>query len=182
MSGEVVVGRHMGRLRATRWGHPNATSGQLDHLPASVRRSSLAGPSRPWRVWSRRGLNGPQQWSTVRLHDRRGCSQVTAGQRFLIGHTSLGWNPGVRLIRVADFQSCIAGRSATTASLQNVFVVPQQAVSQGPQGAFVWISCGDPLIRRERTFTPSFIVRKVPLDKTARTVVGAAASCRVGRD
>ena len=62
-------------MRATRWGHPNATSGQLDHLPASVRRSSLAGPSRPWRVWSRRGLNGPQQWSTVRRHDRRGCSQ-----------------------------------------------------------------------------------------------------------
>jgi hypothetical protein len=28
--GEAVVGRHMGRSRAPRWGHPNATSGQLD--------------------------------------------------------------------------------------------------------------------------------------------------------
>jgi Bacterial regulatory helix-turn-helix protein, lysR family len=93
VSGEVVVGRHMGAREPPRWGHPNATSGQLDHLPASVRWSSLAGPSRPRRVWSRRGLNGPQQWSTVRLYDRRGCSQGTAGQRFLIRHASLGWNP-----------------------------------------------------------------------------------------
>ncbi len=95
VSGEVAVGRHMGTLASHPLGSPNATSGQLDHLPASVRWSSLAGPSRPRRVWSRRGLNGPQQWSKVRLHDRRGCSQVTAGQRFLIGDASLGCNPGL---------------------------------------------------------------------------------------
>jgi len=35
----------------------------------------LAGPNRPRWLWSRRGLNGPQQWSTVRLHDCRGCSR-----------------------------------------------------------------------------------------------------------
>jgi len=35
---------------AARWGHPNATSGQLDYLPASVRWSSLA--RRPSWLWS----------------------------------------------------------------------------------------------------------------------------------
>ena len=43
---------------------PNAMSGQLDHLPALLRWSSLAGP-RSRRVWSRRGLDA--QWSVVRL-------------------------------------------------------------------------------------------------------------------
>jgi hypothetical protein len=78
-----------------RWGHPNATSGQLDHLPASVRWSSLAGPSHPRWLWSRRGLNGPQVWSTVRRRDRRGCTESAAGQWFLIGEASLGWNPSL---------------------------------------------------------------------------------------
>ena len=69
-----------------RWGYPNATSGQLDHLPASVRWSSLAGPSHPRWLWSRRGLNGPQVWSTVHRHDRRGwtgkrCRPMVFDQR-----------------------------------------------------------------------------------------------------
>jgi hypothetical protein len=79
-----------------RWGHPNATSGQLDHLPASVRWSSLAGPSRPRWLWFRRGLNGPQRWSTVRRHDRRGRSRSYCRPTVLIGDASLGWNPSVR--------------------------------------------------------------------------------------
>jgi hypothetical protein len=69
------------------------------HLPASARWSLVAsaGPSRPGRRWcagySAAGLNGPQRWSTVRRHDRRGPTESAAGQRFLIGDASLGWNP-----------------------------------------------------------------------------------------
>jgi hypothetical protein len=58
------------------------------------------GPSRPGRRWcasySAAGLNGPQRWSTVRRRDRRGPTESAAGQWFLIGDASLGWNPSVR--------------------------------------------------------------------------------------
>ena len=51
-------------------------------------------------------------------HDRRGCSQVTAGQRFLIGHTSRGRNPSVRstIHMRREFLIVYCGRSAPSAN------------------------------------------------------------------
>jgi hypothetical protein len=57
---------------------------------------ALGHPGRRCARYPAAGLNGPQRWSTVRRHDRRGPTESAAGQRFLIGDASLGWNPSVR--------------------------------------------------------------------------------------